>query len=70
MEQQINNNKEYYITESYSLAKTMSYLLGREFFRFNNKFDETKKVYSFKDDEEFRRVLTLVYKIRHKQEIN
>lgn len=65
----MENNKEYYITESYSLAKTMSYLLGREFFRFDNKFDPNKKVYSFKDDEEFRRVLTLVYKIKHKQKI-
>ncbi len=65
-----SNCKEYYITESYSLAKTMSYLLNKPFFRYDNKFDETKKVYSFKDDEEFRKVLTLVYKIKHKQEIN
>jgi hypothetical protein len=62
-------NREYYIIESYSLAKTMSYLLNKPFYRFNNKFDDTKKVYSFEDNEEFRKVLTLVYKIKHKQKI-
>ncbi|WP_224033929.1 hypothetical protein [Clostridium gelidum] len=51
--------------ESKNLAITVSYLLQEPFYIFDNKFDSTKKVYSFKDNDKFRKILTLVRNVKN-----
>lgn len=59
-------NKKYYVLDNKYMADAISYLLGRRYYIFNDKYNKDKKIYSFKDDMRFREVLTLVYDTRQK----
>lgn len=56
---------KYYIMKNKNMAITISFLLGRSFYTFDDRFNEGKKVYSFIDDDKFREILTLVSNVRN-----
>ncbi|MBP1889786.1 hypothetical protein J2Z53_001369 [Clostridium moniliforme] len=56
--------KKYYVLKNKNMAITISFLLNKPFYTFDDRFNEGKKVYSFEDDDKFREILTLVSKIR------
>ena len=55
---------KYYIMKNKNMAITISFLLNKPFYTFDDRFEKGKKVYSFEDNEKFREILTLVSKIR------
>lgn len=57
---------KYYVMKNKNFAITVSYLLNRPFYTFDDRFEEGKKVYSFLDDEKFREILTLTSNTRSK----
>ena len=56
--------KQYYPIRNKNLAITISWLLGEDFLTFDDKFNEGKKYYSFRNTEKFQEILTLVSEIR------
>lgn len=58
-------NNKYYIMKNKNMAITISFLLNKPFFTFDDRFEEGKKVYSFEDNDKFREILTLVSKLRN-----
>lgn len=58
------DNKKYYVIKNKNLAITVSYLLNKSFFTFDDRFNLGKKVYSFEDTQQFRDILTLIKSLR------
>lgn len=56
---------KYYVMKNKNMAITISFLLGRSFYTFDDRFNEGRKVYSFIDDDKFREILTLVSNLRN-----
>ena len=56
---------KYYFMKNKNMAITISFLLGRSFYTFDDRFNEGRKVYSFIDDDKFREILTLVSNLRN-----
>lgn len=60
-------NKDYYIINNKNLAITLSYLLKQDYYTYDDTRQgrEGKKLYSFKNTNEFKKVLTLINDIRN-----
>ncbi|UFH66436.1 hypothetical protein KQH81_07915 [Clostridium cadaveris] len=58
--------QKYYVLDNKYMADAISYLLGRRYMIFDDRFNERKKVYSFVDDNSFREVLKITYDTRRK----
>lgn len=43
-----------------NLAITLAYMTGQDFFTYDNRYDDTKKVYSFENTPKFQQAYTLV----------
>lgn len=65
MEQQINNNKDYYFITNKFLATTIAYLLQVKFYKFQDT-ETSQTFYSFKNTPEFKEILTLINKVKKK----
>lgn len=50
-------NKDYYIINNQNLANALTYLTGVIPFRYDDKYNKGKKIYSFKITEEFKKAL-------------
>lgn len=61
-------NKKYYIIKNKDMAITMETLLGRRPYVYPNKFVEGEFVYSFENDEKFRRIFDLVMNLIEENE--
>lgn len=59
------NNSEYKVVSSKNLAITISYLTSEDFFTYNDKFEQGKKCYSFKNTDKFKKALELSLGIRN-----
>ncbi|EPB8168461.1 hypothetical protein [Clostridium perfringens] len=57
--------KKYYVMKNKNMAIAVSFLLGKPFYTFDDRFNKGKKVYSFEDNDKFREILTLVSTIRN-----
>jgi len=57
-------NKDYYILNNKALALAISYIIHEDYYTYDDKFNEGKKVYSFKNTDNFKRVLTIVTNLR------
>ena len=57
---------KYYVMKNKNMAIAISYILGRDFYTYDDRNNKNIKCYSFLDDEKFREVLTLVSKKRRK----
>lgn len=55
---------KYYVMKNKNMAIAISYILGRDFYVYDDRNNKNIKCYSFLDDEKFREVLTLVSKKR------
>lgn len=53
-------SKEFYIINSKSLATVINYLTGEKYFTYDDKLNEGKKIYSFRNTEEFKKALTKI----------
>ena len=58
--------QRYYRIDNKYMADALSYLLGRRYMIFDDRYHKDKKAYSFEDDYKFREVLKLVYDTRRK----
>lgn len=58
--------QKYYVLDNKYMADVISYLLGRRYYIFNDRYHKDKKNYSFVDDYKFREVLKLIYDTRRK----
>ena len=65
MEQQINNNKEYYFITNKFLATTIAYLVQVKFYKFEDA-ETGQTFYSFRNNTEFKNMLTLIQKVKKK----
>lgn len=52
--------KKYYVMKNKNMAIAISFILGRDFYIFDDRENKLVKCYSFLDDDKFREVLTLV----------
>lgn len=61
--------REFYIVDNKNLAIAVSYMLGEDFFTFDDKREgrEGKKCYSFKNTDRFREILTLIFDTRNRR---
>jgi hypothetical protein len=57
-------NGSYYILKNKGLAISISYLIGKSFYTYDDKFKQGKKVYSFEYTEEFKKALTTLTSLR------
>lgn len=55
---------KYYVLKNKNLAITISYILGEDFYKFDDRFKQGKKVYSFKNTKEFKEVLTKINELK------
>ncbi|HII4449382.1 TPA: hypothetical protein ACY4RW_001281 [Clostridium perfringens] len=62
----MREKSRYYIIDNKNMAITLGFLLNREFYRYDDRFNEGKKVYSFVDDAKFREALTIVSDFKRK----
>lgn len=63
----MENNNDFKVIRSKNLAVTVSYISHEDFFTYDDKFDDSKKVYSFRNTEKFQKALDLVLKLRNKE---
>lgn len=47
-----------------NLAITLAYMTGQDFFTYDNRYDNTKKVYCFENTENFQRAYTIIMNFR------
>ena len=62
------NNKNIYIINSEGLAKSIAYIGRINYWTEQDKFNSNRVIFIFKNDEKFKKVLTLVNKM--KKELN
>mgnify|MGYP000214094456 CR=1 FL=1 len=55
-----NNNKKYFVTRYKNFAITLSFLLGEDFMRFDDKREEGKKIYSFKNSDKLQNMVSKI----------
>lgn len=53
-------NIKYKTIKNKNLAITLAYMTGQEFLTYNNRYDNTKKVYSFENTNRFQDAYTIV----------
>jgi hypothetical protein len=60
-------NKEYYAIENKNLAITLSYMLGEDFYTYDDtrKNREGKKLYSFRNTDRFKEIMKLVFDVKN-----
>jgi hypothetical protein len=56
--------QEYYILKNKSLAVAISYAIGEDYYTYDDRFNEGKKVYSFKNTENFKKALHSITELR------
>lgn len=57
-----------YIIESKALAIAISYVIGEDFYTYDDRFNKGKKIYSFLKTEKFKKALKIVLDL--KEELN
>lgn len=57
-------SKDYYILNNKALALAISYIINEDYYTYDNKFEEGKKVYSFKNTDNFKKALTILTNLR------
>lgn len=57
-------DKKYYIISNKALAITISYIIGEDFYTFDDRFNEYKKVYSFNNTFKFKQALTKINELK------
>ena len=53
-------NIKYKTIKNKNLAITLAYMTGQEFLTYNNRYDNTKRVYSFENTNRFQDAYTIV----------
>lgn len=62
----MNNQQKYYGVRKKSLADAINYISGLRYMVFDDDQNENKKIYSFEDTENFRKVLTELTSLKNK----
>ena len=57
-------NKDYYILNNKALALAISYIIHEDYYTYDDKFNEGRKVYSFKNTEKFKKALDSIIDLR------
>ena len=60
-----NNNKKYFVTRYKNFAITLSFLLGEDFMRFDDKREEGKKIYSFKNSDKLQNMVSKIDELKN-----
>lgn len=53
-----------YIVENKNLALAISYIINENFYTFDDRYNEGKKIYSFLKTEKFEEVLTIMTNLK------
>jgi hypothetical protein len=53
-----------YIIENKALAMAISYIIQEDFFTYDDRYNEGKKIYSFLKTEKFQKVLPILTNLR------
>jgi len=60
----MDTNKEFYVLNNKSLAIAVSYAIGKDYYTYDDRYNEGKKVYSFRNTKEFQRALKTIMELR------
>jgi hypothetical protein len=60
----MDKEKEFYILTNKSLAIAVSYAIGKDYYTYDDRYNEGKKVYSFRNTEEFQKALKTILNLR------
>lgn len=60
-----NNDKKYFVTRYKNFAITLSFLLNEDFMRFDDKREEGKKIYSFKNSDKLQNMVSKIDELKN-----